>query len=215
MSAPFEWRSGWAFPESALDPLRQMLMPGGPASGEVPILGSWSLGSFQSLETAIRNPGRARALVLIASTARFCACAEYPTGQPEAALRALQRNLGRDPRAALEAFHTLCAAPARLDETELRVRTEQSLALGLPQLEEGLCVLRTTDLRASLAGIKLPVLVLHGEADQVIPLEAARVLASGIPGARLATRPGAGHDLPLRCTDWVAQQIRAFAELLR
>ena len=42
----------------------------------------------------------------------------------------------------------------------------------------------------------LPCLVVHGEKDRMIPYANALELARLIPGARLATMPNGGHDLP-------------------
>lgn len=47
-----------------------------------------------------------------------------------------------------------------------------------------------------LPRITAPTLVIHGEADALIPVAAAHDLARRILGARLALIPGWGHDLP-------------------
>ncbi len=44
-----------------------------------------------------------------------------------------------------------------------------------------------------LPQIKAPTLVIHGEADRMIPVENARILASRIPGAELVTFKNMGH----------------------
>jgi pimeloyl-ACP methyl ester carboxylesterase len=44
-----------------------------------------------------------------------------------------------------------------------------------------------------LPELRVPTLVIHGSADQVIDVENARVLASRIPGAELAILEDAGH----------------------
>ena len=41
--------------------------------------------------------------------------------------------------------------------------------------------------------IHIPTLVMHGEADVVIPVEAGKALAAAIPGAKLTLYPGVGH----------------------
>ncbi|MBL4844177.1 MAG: alpha/beta fold hydrolase [Planctomycetes bacterium] len=51
---------------------------------------------------------------------------------------------------------------------------------------------RVTALRA----LKTPTLVVHGEQDPLIPISAGRELAELIPGAKLVTFTGWGHDLP-------------------
>jgi len=52
------------------------------------------------------------------------------------------------------------------------------------------------DRRALLKKIRVPVVVIHGEADPVVNIEAGREVAAAIPGAKLITIPGMGHDLP-------------------
>ena len=45
--------------------------------------------------------------------------------------------------------------------------------------------------------IEAPTLVLHGDADVVVPVENGRMLASRLPNARYIQLPGLGHNLPL------------------
>ena len=42
----------------------------------------------------------------------------------------------------------------------------------------------------------VPTTVVHGTADPVFPLGNGEALAREIPGARLVTLPGGGHELP-------------------
>lgn len=58
-----------------------------------------------------------------------------------------------------------------------------------------------------LPRIQAPTLVLHGEADALIPVAAAHDLARRIPDARLETIPGWGHDLPEPLWPRLAQAI--------
>jgi 3-oxoadipate enol-lactonase len=44
-----------------------------------------------------------------------------------------------------------------------------------------------------LAGISMPTLVVHGETDQLVPVENGRIIARAIPRARLVTIPQASH----------------------
>jgi len=48
-----------------------------------------------------------------------------------------------------------------------------------------------------LARIRMPTLVMHGEADPLVPVAAAHHLAAHIAGAQKDIVPGMGHDLPL------------------
>jgi pimeloyl-ACP methyl ester carboxylesterase len=66
-----------------------------------------------------------------------------------------------------------------------------------------------------LSDIRHPVLVLAGQDDRAVPLEAVRALAGRIPGARLAIVPDVGHFYPLeRPADFNAE-LRRFLEPIR
>lgn len=62
-----------------------------------------------------------------------------------------------------------------------------------------------------LARVRTPTLVLHGEADPLVKVEAGMDTARAIPGARLVTIPGWGHDLPLPLVPRIAEEIAAHA----
>lgn len=52
-----------------------------------------------------------------------------------------------------------------------------------------------TELATALPGLQVPVLLVHGDLDQVAPLELARAWSARLPQARLITIPGARHDV--------------------
>ncbi len=58
--------------------------------------------------------------------------------------------------------------------------------------------------------IHTPTLVLHGEADALIPVASGRALAASIPGAKLITYPGVGHVPMEQVPDRSAADVRAF-----
>lgn len=61
--------------------------------------------------------------------------------------------------------------------------------------------------RSRLASVRTPTLVLHGEADPLVKVEAGEDTARHISGARLVTIPGWGHDIPLPLVPRVAGEI--------
>jgi pimeloyl-ACP methyl ester carboxylesterase len=63
-----------------------------------------------------------------------------------------------------------------------------------------------------LPRLRVPTLVVHGDADILVPVENGRVVAGTIPGARYLEIPGMGHDVPRRVWPQVADAI---AELAR
>lgn len=69
---------------------------------------------------------------------------------------------------------------------------------------------RGMDLRAALAEVALPAVVLAGERDQVIDPDLGRAVAEALPDARFELIPEVGHMLPLEAPDRV---VTAIAEL--
>lgn len=67
------------------------------------------------------------------------------------------------------------------------------------------------DRRAELARVRVPTLVLHGEDDPMILVKAGKATAEAIPGARLVTYPGMGHDLPRALWATIIDEIVALA----
>lgn len=65
--------------------------------------------------------------------------------------------------------------------------------------------------RSRLASVRTPTLVLHGEDDPLVKVEAGEDTARHISGARLVTIPGWGHDIPLPLVPRVASEIVAHA----
>lgn len=67
------------------------------------------------------------------------------------------------------------------------------------------------DRSAMLRKITVPTLVLHGEDDPLVPCEGGRDTAACIPGAKLKTIPGWGHDLPLELVEILSGEIASHA----
>ena len=52
------------------------------------------------------------------------------------------------------------------------------------------------DRTARLRGVRLPRVVVHGDADPLIDVSGGKATAEAIPGAELVVIPGMGHNLP-------------------
>lgn len=66
------------------------------------------------------------------------------------------------------------------------------------------------DVRNILESVHVPTLVFHIRGDRVIPIEAGRQLAEGIPGARFVEFPGTDHAFWLGDFDAIADEIERF-----
>jgi len=67
-----------------------------------------------------------------------------------------------------------------------------------------------SELEHAIPSVQAPVLVLADPQDAVVPVDTARQLARVLPDARLQLVEGAGHHLPRRAPDVVADAIVAF-----
>ncbi|MGP4114472.1 alpha/beta fold hydrolase [Streptomyces sp. 4N509B] len=63
----------------------------------------------------------------------------------------------------------------------------------------------------SLRALRHPTLVLHGEQDPILRVAAAHATARTVPGARLRTLPGVGHDLPEALWPTIAAEVADLA----
>lgn len=70
-------------------------------------------------------------------------------------------------------------------------------------------------LRDRLGAISLPVLVVWGAADRMIPVEHGRAYADGIPGARFRVIEHAGHLPQLETPDELLAAVREFTTAVR
>jgi pimeloyl-[acyl-carrier protein] methyl ester esterase len=177
------------------------------------VLLGWSLGGLVALAALPRLRARLRGLVLLGATPRFTVGDAWPHGQPARAVEGLALRVRRQPARACVRFLEDCFAPGELDEAG-RGRLAPLFAAPPPDPAAalaGLEILASADLRAALAAVDLPLLVIHGEADPIVPAGAGRALAAAVPGAELAVLPGAGHAPFLSREAEVAGLVARFA----
>lgn len=65
-----------------------------------------------------------------------------------------------------------------------------------------------------LADISVPVLIIHGEADQIIPVSQAEAMRDAIPNTKLVVLPGAGHLPNLEQADAFNEAVWDFLQSL-
>jgi pimeloyl-ACP methyl ester carboxylesterase len=95
-------------------------------------------------------------------------------------------------------------------ESWLRERAERVWAYGYDTsgfLKHLLAVVTAPTRMPRLPSIRTPTLVIHGDEDPIIPLSEGQAMAAAIPGARLLTPAGMGHDLAPEFWDRVIDGI--------
>ncbi len=68
--------------------------------------------------------------------------------------------------------------------------------------------------KEQLATIKVPVMIMWGEEDKLIPVSSARWFAEAIPGAKLAVYPDVGHIPMEEVPDQSAADVKAWLDAL-
>jgi pimeloyl-ACP methyl ester carboxylesterase len=57
-------------------------------------------------------------------------------------------------------------------------------------------ILTQENRKPALKGVRVPTLIIHGDADPLVSVEAGKDTAEAVPGAELKIIEGMGHDLP-------------------
>jgi pimeloyl-ACP methyl ester carboxylesterase len=158
-----------------------------------------SLGGMIAQTMAIVAPDRVRSLTSMLSSTGD---ASLPPSKPEAAAALLaprpadsESNVAR----VVELFRVIGSPGFPFEENEIRARELRAYERchhpdGV--LRQLVAVLTATSRREALRRLEVPALVIHGDADPLVPLEGGLDTARAIPGAELLVIPGMGHDLP-------------------
>ncbi len=158
-----------------------------------------SLGGWVTLQLALDWPQGVDALVLVDA-----AGIDEPTGVTEANARALA-----DPTVdKLKAFRRL----ARHNDREIPERVWPSAVAaieGRPTKKIVEALGRDQLLDARLPSLRVPVTILWGESDRIIPVDVGVRMHRGIRGSRLVRIPGCGHLPQQECPETVAAAILA------
>jgi pimeloyl-[acyl-carrier protein] methyl ester esterase len=140
----------------------------------------WSLGGLVALKLASDRPRQVRSLTLVASTPKFVADGDWP-GVEARLFDRFMEVFDEDAEGTLIRFLALNCKDASTVRDDVRKLKDILYFCGLPApraLRGGLSVLRDTDLRALLASLTMPHLLMFGEHDNIVPVATASVLAN-------------------------------------
>lgn len=160
----------------------------------------YSLGGPVAVRAATRHPDRVRALVLTATFAR-------PDNHLRLVADLWAHLLDADDRTPLARLLTLTAlspsALAALPEHALDETVAATAADVPPGAPEHVDLVSRVDIRAELAELAIPVLVVVTTADRLVPPPIQRDLATRIPGARLAELDSGHLPFAERPGEWL------------
>jgi pimeloyl-ACP methyl ester carboxylesterase len=158
-----------------------------------------SMGGMIAQTIAIRHPERVLSLVSIMSNtgARW-------SGQPSLGVYGVLLKRAPRDRAGyvahqLKVLEQIGSPGFPRDDDDVRRHAAMSWERGHDPAGVGrqlAAIIASGDRTAQLAGIHVPTLVVHGTKDRLVAPSGGRATAKAIPGARLLTIEGLGHDLP-------------------
>ena len=176
------------------------------------VVAGMSMGGYVLFNLCERYPKRLAGAVFLLTRA----AADDAAGRERRTALAKQVEEGR-PQAVVEAFREILFAPQTLEEKPGLVAKVRSWLEAAPAegLIAGLEAMRDRrDALPLLPQIRVPSLVIGAEEDRAVPAEHSRVIAEGIPGARLELLSGAGHMASLEVPNAVNALLLEFLENL-
>jgi len=164
------------------------------------VLAAESAGALTALSAALAQPARIQGLALVSSMS-------YRPPQPEGDRFLL--GLQTAYPVTLDRFVDACVPNPNSDHIkrwgrQIVNRASQEDAIALYQTAS------SVDLRKELPRITQPTLIIHGEADAIVPVAAAQWLAQTLPNAKFITLPDAGHVPTMTHAQVIAQEITNF-----
>jgi pimeloyl-ACP methyl ester carboxylesterase len=164
------------------------------------VLAAESAGALTAFGAALKNPHRITGLVIVDGM--------YFRETPEEKDHFLL-GLRKAYPATLDHFVEACLPEPDSDHIkhwgrQIIDRASQDSAIALHLSMSGI------DLRDDLSHITQPTLILHGEADVLVPVKEAHWLAKTLPNAKLTVLKGAGHVPTMTRPVEIAQEIMNF-----
>lgn len=117
----------------------------------------------------------------------------------------------------MDVLRLCCVDPSRVSPDVFEQHLEMARTRsGYPDIDEQFLgaarsliryLARPGSYRATMAAIRVPVLLLHGEKDRLVTIGASRAAAAANPSWRFEVAPDVGHVPQLEVPGWTAAQI--------
>ena len=172
----------------------------------------WSLGGAVATQALLGDRTQARGLALIASSPCFRQREDWPHAMPAKVLGQFAEQLNIDTPGTVQRFLALQAMgspTARAQVQDLRAALMERPQPSSETLQRGLDLLDQVDLRPELPALGLPVELIYGDRDTLVPIAAAQWLADVLPHARLTRFTQSAHAPFLTHPDEVVARLKA------
>jgi pimeloyl-[acyl-carrier protein] methyl ester esterase len=164
-------------------------------SGPLNVCG-WSLGGQVALRWAMLRPLQVQRLILVASTPCFVRREDWSHAMSMELLLEFGAALQQHYALTLKRFLALQVRGGEQERELLAELRDTLFSCGEPDLnalQAGLAILRNCDLRSALPLIMQPALIVAGERDALVPLQASQHMEQQMSAAQLVRIEGAAH----------------------
>jgi pimeloyl-[acyl-carrier protein] methyl ester esterase len=175
----------------------------------------WSLGGLVAQSIALQQPDRIRRLVLVGSTPCFVNKIDWELGVEPHNFNSFADSVNENYKNTIIQFLTLqCmkSKDARTTIKELRKSFELKPTPTQNMLTRALHILLESDLRADVANIRKPTLLVHGDRDTLVPVQAAHWIMQQLPIGFLRVISGAAHAPFLSHSEQFIDSLNQFLE---
>jgi pimeloyl-ACP methyl ester carboxylesterase len=158
-----------------------------------------SMGGMIAQALAVRHPGRVLTLTSIMSTTGARRVGQASKRLYPLFLRSMPREREGYLERSLRGARLIGSKGFQQDPDRLRDMLGRAFDRGYHPggtLRQLAAIIASGDRTEALRSIKAPTLVIHGDADPLVRYSGGKATAAAIPGARLVTIKGMGHDLP-------------------
>lgn len=155
---------------------------------------AWSTGALPALALSTGPAPHVGQLNLVAPVVRFERTDDWPHGARPGVIDAFRAALAGRADSLVRRFARMVMYPdIGRDRAEAFARDVDGAGIAPAALAAGLDLLAAADLRSRLADVTVPVTLIHGERDAVVPIASSDYVLTQLSDARLCRLAGAGH----------------------
>ena len=166
-------------------------------------LAGHSMGGYVALAFAQKYPQRVAGLGLVSSQAAADA-PERKEGRYKTANEVAEKGVGIVAEAMISKLSDHAKVQTFVHDV-IEKQTSSGVIGALKAMAE------RDDMQSVLSAFDFPFLLIHGDADVLIPVDRAREAAALVPSAKLVEIPGAGHMPMMEFPEATADALRFFA----
>lgn len=176
-----------------------------------------SMGGMIAQTMAIEFPERVLSLISIMSSTGN---PDIPPSTPEASAAIMappESERAARIEQSVEMWKLLDGGVLPFDEASIRDRVARSFDRSfypLGAVRQFAAILRSGSRVESLKSVKIPSLIIHGDADPLVPIEGGLDTANSIPGSKFVSIPGMGHNITSNLAPQIISEILAHIKLV-